>query len=193
MEASAVRRRPVAVAPALRRALLAPIGLCLLAAAGPALAAERMMSFDPESADAKRLTGNGLTVVFRTLITSQKVIKVMATAVPAVAELNPASESALGSLRKASLGSLYAVNDKADQGAAYVRAFCPGSKRLWLSFNRVSRYPLQVRAFGDDPKAGGQLRQCADMTFSFRGEWALPGRGPPDPMEDDHVHDKEPF
>lgn len=176
-----------------RAALALLAGLGVAVAVGPATAAERMMSFNPDSPDARRLTGSGLTVVFRTLLTSQKVTKVMATAVPAVAELQPASERELGDLRGASLGSLYSVNAKADQGAAYVRAFCPGSIRLWLSFNRVSRYPLRMRAFGDDPKAPGQVRQCADMTFSFKGEWALPGRGPPDPMEDDHIHDNEPF
>lgn len=177
----------------MKRAVLALLTAGLIAAAGPVLAAEQMMSFNPDSPDARRLTGAGLTVVFRSRLTSQKVEKVMATAVPAVAELKPASERELGALSKASLGGLYAVDAKADQGAAYVRAFCPGSTKLWLSFGKVSRYPLQVRAFGDDPKAGGQVRQCADMTFSFKGEWALPGRGPPDPMENDHMHDNDPF
>ena len=38
--------------------------LAVLLTAGPALAAERMISFDPVSPDAKRLTGAGITVRF---------------------------------------------------------------------------------------------------------------------------------
>ena len=84
-----------------------------------------------------------------------------------------------------------AIDPRAGQGAAYVRAFCPGSTKAWLSFSRISRYPLSIKAFGDDPAAPGKARACADMTFRFRGEWALPGRGPPDPMEE--TRDLGPF
>lgn len=159
--------------------------------AGPALAAERMISYDPASDDAKRLTGRGVTVIFRTVLTRQRVVKILATAVPASAELKPASHSALGGLADRDLGALYEIDPKAGQGAAYVRAFCPGSTRVWLSFNRISRNPLHIKAFGDDPNAPGAARACADMTFRFRGEWALPGRGPPDPMEE--TRDLAPF
>jgi len=171
-----------------RAALL--LAILIAAAARPALAADHMFSFDPASDDARRLTGRGVTVMFKTRLTSQRVTKIMATAVPATAELRLVSDKVLGGLKAE--GQLYAIDPKAEQGAAYVRAFCPGSTKAWLAIGRVSRYPLNVRAFGDDPKApGGAARACADMTFTFKGEWALPGRGPPDPMEE--TRDLEPF
>ncbi|MBC7670427.1 MAG: hypothetical protein H7236_18680, partial [Gemmatimonadaceae bacterium] len=66
----------------------------------------------------------------------------------------------------------------------YIRAFCPGAKRLWLCFSRLATYrDLRVQAFGDDPK-GGATRVCGTLDFSFRGEWKLPNGKGPDPMED---------
>jgi hypothetical protein len=164
----------------------------ILALAPPALAETRMMSFDPASPDARRLTGAGVTVVFETRLGRQRVTKLLATAVPATAQLRPVSARALSGLKVADLGALYEIDAKAGQGAAYVRAFCPGSTKAWLSFSRISRYPLTVQAFGDDPRAtGGPARACAVMAFSFRGVLARPGRGPPDPMVE--TRDLEPF
>ena len=166
------------------------LGLALLT--GPAWAATHMMSFEPASPDAQRLTGRGVTVVFDARLLGQRVRKVMATAVPAVAQLTPAPERVLGGLKAPD--DLYAIDLKAGQGPAYVRAFCPGSTRAWLSVSRVSRYPLHIVAVGDDPKAPGQARACADMTFAFKGEWRVPRATPrPDPMEDDHIDDNIPF
>ncbi len=176
---------------ALRSLLLAALlaAFATIVSGGAALAADRMISFNPASDDARRLTGAGVTVMFKTRLTAQRVTKIMATAVPATAELSPVSDRVLGG-RKAP-GQLYAIDPQADQGPAYVRAFCPGSTKAWLSFSRISRYPLTVIAFGDDPKAPERARQCAAMTFTFKGEWALPSRGPPDPMEE--TRDLEPF
>jgi hypothetical protein len=175
-----------------RRAVrLALLAVAAAAVSGQALAAERMISFDPDSDEARRLTGRGVTVVFSSILTRQRVTKILATAVPASAELRPVSRGVLGGLDVEGLGALYAIDPRAGQGAAYVRAFCPGSTKAWLSFSRISRYPLSIKAFGDDPAAPGKARACADMTFRFRGEWALPGRGPPDPMEE--TRDLGPF
>lgn len=172
-----------------RLALLA--SALVLGAAGPAAAAERMISFDPDSADARRLTGRGVTVVFNSLLGRQRVVKIMATAVPATAELSAAPNRVLGELTAEAPGQLYAIDPGAGQGAAYIRAFCPGSTKAWLGFGRIGRYPLTIQAFGDDPARSGAVRKCAQMTFRFRGEWALPGRGPPDPMEE--TRDLSPF
>jgi hypothetical protein len=51
--------------------------------------------------------------------------------------------------------ALYEIDPKFEQGKIYIRAFCPGAKRLWLSFSRLAVYrDLRVQAFGDDPKGG---------------------------------------
>lgn len=159
--------------------------------AGPALAAERMISFEPVSPDARRLTGAGVTVLFTDRLVGQRVNRLLATAIPAQANLKRASAKALGSLQVENLGDLYAIDDKAAQGAVYVRAFCPGSKQAWLAFSRVGRGELTVQALGDDPAKAGAARLCATMVFRFKGEWALPPRTAPDPMEE--TRDLVPF
>ena len=171
------------------------IGLAASAMAGlvplsAAHAERKMYSYDPSSADAKRLTGAGLTVLFEKKLTRSTVTQVLATGVPAKARLIPGhgKDLALGGLA-AMAGvdagaDLYEVDPKFAQGKVYVRAFCPGSTRLWLSFSRLAVYhDLRVQAFGDDPK-GGPARVCGTLDFSYRGEWKLPGGNRPDPMED---------
>jgi hypothetical protein len=160
-------------------------------AAGPALAAQRMISFEPSSPDAKRLTGAGITVLFTDRLVGQRVNRLLATAIPAQANLKPASVGVLGGVKVASPGVLYAIDEKSAQGAAYVRAFCPGSKRAWLAIGPVRRAPLTIQALGDDPKGGRTARLCATMEFGFKGEWTLPPHTPPDPMEE--TRDLQPF
>jgi len=171
--------------------LLAGAVAAALLAAQPALAAERMITFDPVSPDARRLTGAGITVLFTDRLVGQRVNRLLATAIPAQANLKPVSAKALGSLRVDALGDLYAIDDKSAQGAVYVRAFCPGSKRAWLAFSRVGRGELTVQALGDDPANGAAARLCATMVFRFKGEWNLPPRTAPDPMEE--TRDLVPF
>ncbi len=162
-----------------------------LLTAQPVLAAERMISFEPVSPDARRLTGAGITVLFTDRLIGQRVNRLLATAIPAQANLKPASVRALGGLKVEPLGDLYAVDDKSAQGAVYVRAFCPGSKQAWLAFSRVGRGELTVQALGDDPAKPTQARLCATMMFRFKGEWTLPPRTAPDPMEE--TRDLVPF
>ena len=159
--------------------------------AGPALAAERMISFEPVSPDARRLTGAGITVMFTDRLIGQRVNRLLATAIPAQANLKSASPRGLGGLAVDKLGDLYAIDDKSAQGAVYVRAFCPGSKKAWLAFSPVGRGELTVQALGDAPAGGPQARLCATMVFRFKGEWALPPRTAPDPMEE--TRDLGPF
>ncbi len=162
-----------------------------LAVAPPALAATRMISFEPESPDARRLTGAGITVLFADRLRGQRVTRLMATAIPAQANLEPASDRSLGGLTIERPGVLYAIDEKTAQGATYVRAFCPGSKRAWIAIGPVGRGPLTVQALGDDPAGGKRARLCATMAFRFKGEWALPPRTAPDPMEE--TRDLEPY
>lgn len=164
---------------------------CLAAGtAGAAHAERRMYSYDPISADAKRLTGAGLTVLFDKKLTGTRIEKVLATGVPVQGRLIDGREKDLGpgGLKAISGGdadaALYEIDPKFEQGRIYIRAFCPGSKRLWLSFSKLAIHrDLRVQAFGDDPK-GGQARLCGTLDFSYRGEWKLPNGSLPDPMED---------
>ncbi|WP_421739810.1 hypothetical protein [Caulobacter sp.] len=159
-------------------------------------AERRMFSYDPISPDAKRLTGAGLTVLFEQGLLGVKPIKVLATGVPAQGLLIKGREKDLGPRGLAGLdgvdakADLYEVDPKAEQGKVYIRAFCPGATRLWLSFSNIAlRRDLRVQALGDVParagaEAPGQTRVCGTLDFSWRGEWKLPGGARPDPLED---------
>jgi hypothetical protein len=164
-------------------------------AVSAARAETRMFSYDPISPDAKRLTGAGVTILFNQgLLGGGRPIKVLATGVPAQAILKPGREKDLGPGGLKTMdrvdadASLFEVDAKAAQGKIYVRAFCPGSTRLWLSFSAlVPRRDLRIQAFGDDPQAAGpdaKARLCGTLDFSYRGEWRLPRNRTPDPMED---------
>jgi hypothetical protein len=169
--------------------------LAACALATTAQAERRMFSYDPISPDAKRLTGAGLTVLFDQGLMGARPIKVLATGVPAQGLLIKGKDRDLGPKGLAGLegvdadASLYEVDPKAEQGRVYIRAFCPGATRLWLSFSRIAvRRDLRIQALGDDPqKAGessGPARLCGTLDFSWRGEWKLPDGRRPDPMED---------
>lgn len=177
------------------------IVLAGLALSTAAHAERRMFSYDPISPDAKRLTGAGLTVLFDQGLLGAKPIKVLATGVPAQGLLMRGKESDLGPKGLAGLdgvdaeASLYEVDPKAEQGKIYIRAFCPGATRLWLSFSNIAtRRDLRVQAFGDNPKEPGpkepgpkepgKARVCGTLDFSWRGEWKLPKGARPDPLED---------
>jgi hypothetical protein len=172
-----------------RTSLKLALGLalaCLTTAAGVAHAERKMYSYDPISPDAKRLTGAGLTVLFDKKLTGTRVTKVLATGVPVQGRLIDGREKDLGpgGLKAMSGVDADAALYEIEQGKIYIRAFCPGATRLWLSFSRLAMHrDLRVQAFGDDPK-GGQSRLCGTLDFSFRGEWKLPSGNLPDPMED---------
>ena len=177
-------------------ALFAASAALNMAAASAAGAETRMFSYDPISADAKRLTGAGVTILFNQgFLGASRPIKVLATGVPAEARLKDGRQRDLGPGGLSAMdgvdadAALYEVDAKAAQGKIYVRAFCPGSTRLWLSFSTIAlRRDLRIQAFGDDPKAGGteggKARLCGTLDFSYRGEWRLPKDRRPDPMED---------
>lgn len=180
----------------MKQAIWGGVALALLAVT-TARAETRMFSYDPISPDAKRLTGAGVTILFNQgLLGSGRPVKVLATGVPAEARLRDGRQKDLGPGGLAAMAGvdadamLFEVDAKAAQGKVYVRAFCPGSTRLWLSFSTIAiRRDLRIQAFGDDPKAEApngekKARLCGTLDFSYRGEWRLPKNRAPDPMSD---------
>ena len=172
------------------RMVLAALAASLLAPAA-AHAADRMFSYDPVSPDAKRLTGRGLTFIFDKGLIGTRAKRVMATAVSAQAELKPVGDGVLGKGGREALsgdkveGGLYEVDLNRTQGKIYLRAWCPGSTRLWVAIPGFGySRPLNIVAVGDDPAHPGTTKVCARMAFAFKGEWKLPRRGAPDPMDD---------
>jgi hypothetical protein len=178
----------------LKAAVALAVACVAAGTAGSAHAERKMYSYDPISKDAKRLTGAGLTVLFDKKLTGTRVVKVLATGVPVQGRLIDGREKDLGPGGLKTMDgvdadvALYEIDPKFEQGKIYIRAFCPGSTRLWLSFSRLAVHrDLRIQAFGDNPKGSpdeGKARLCGTLDFSYRGEWKLPAGNHPDPMED---------
>lgn len=161
--------------------------LCLLPsclAPSLACAAERRFTFDSGSARAKALTGAGLTLTIdQGLLGGVRLKLVQATGVPVAAEIEPAQGADEAGIRallpkaEAKL-ALYQVNTTAQDGEVLSRAFCPGATRVWLAATPIAYgKPLTLWAVG---QGGGAKLLCAEMDFTWRGEWRLPpGRSPP--------------
>jgi hypothetical protein len=141
----------------------------------PRHAERRMFSYDPISPDAKRLTGAGLTVLFDQGLLGAKPADQGAghrRAGPGPADdgrkkdLGPGGLAGLEGVDADA--SLYEIDPKAEQGKIYIRAFCPGATRLWLSFSGIAtRRDLRIQAFGDTPK--GRARPGSAARWTSRG------------------------
>ena len=63
-------------------------------------------------------------------------------------------------------------------GAVLVSAFCPGATQVWLAVTPIAYgKPLTLWAVGQGGGADKVL--CAEMGFTWRGEWRLPATRPP--------------
>ena len=164
--------------PALVVSLFAAAGV--LATAGQAQAARRMFSYDPDNAPARVLADGGFTFVFEDrLMRGQRLRTILSSHDEAEAPLKPAEESDVGARLEALAGrklearDLYEIAQR-ENGAALVRAACPGADRAWLAFSALERdRDLTVEVFGHmaDTKTP---KHCATLKFRYRGEWRLP-------------------
>jgi hypothetical protein len=144
----------------------------------PAAAAVRIFSYDAADDGTRHVAGD-LTFQFDQRLIFTTILNIRSTEGRASADLKPADEHALGpgGLNRLIGGSaqerdLYEVKGDAE-GDELVHAFCPGSRRAWLSFGRlVEGRPLRVQVIGD--AAGGGAKLCHTLDFNFRGEWKLP-------------------
>lgn len=166
--------------PSFRRLAPALAGMAVLVAAVPSTAAtKRMVTYDSASPEARRLTGAGLTFVFTRTLLRQRVLAVRATAVPVGVIPEPLRDS--DTIRRldglmgedAGTGTLYAIDPAKAEGRVMIQAFCPGATSGWLAISPIAHNrALRVHAFGAD--AAGQMRLCAVMDFTWRGEWRMP-------------------
>jgi hypothetical protein len=182
----------------MRTRLGAVVGLaCLLvlALAGPAAAVKRMYSYDSANKLTEQMTESGLTFVFNRSLMSTRVTELIETNDIGQADLRPASPSVLGPGGLAALigqgaheRDLYEIVPR-DDGAALIRALCPGADRAWLAFGplRVDQ-PLRIHALGHDP-ATGRSRKCITLDYSFHGQWALAPPPLPQPDRTDRFND----
>jgi len=166
-----------------------------LAAAGQAVAAKKVYSYDSASPLTQKMTENGVTFVFDKGLMTQKVLKLIETHDVGQADLKPASEHDLGPGgltaligREAHERDLYEITPKGD-GIALRRALCRGSDRAWLAFGKLKvGEDLRVQALGHDPVTGA-THLCMTLDYSFHGEWALPPVDLPQPDRTDRFND----
>lgn len=73
--------------------------------------------------------------------------------------------------------TLYTIPTTGD-GRPLGRALCPGADQTFLVVGSVRAVrPLVIHAVGRWPD--GQFRHCVQLSYSYRGEWALPPRQSP--------------
>ncbi|MGH7025558.1 MAG: hypothetical protein ACREEB_18480 [Caulobacteraceae bacterium] len=167
--------------PVSKRARDSALALALVLAATSARAAIRQFSYDPADAETRAAAGPVTLVINQTMF-GTRVLKLRSTLAKATADLARADIGALGRDAwsravgaKAPERDLYRILP-GDDGAAFIAALCPGSKRGWLALTSV-RYGDDVQAvvIGDDP-AGGPARRCRALNFTFHGEWRAPSQ-----------------
>ena len=156
------------------RALAVAVLIAVLAASSPAEAAVRLFSYDPADSNTRRTSG-ALTFEFSQGVIRTRVRRVSATLGQASAPVREANDRDLGASLTAIIGDtagerdLYEVLPE-NEGAAMIRAFCPGAARAWLAMGRIrANMPLRVHVLG--APQGGQARVCVTLNFEFRGEW----------------------
>jgi len=159
-----------------------------------ALAGRMIYSYDSATPLTQKMTENGLTFVFDKHIMSTRVVKLVETQDVGEADVRPASEHDLGGSKAKLMGSnqadnhdLYEIVQTGD-GAALVRALCPGAVRGFLAIGPLKPdRDLKVYAFGRD--AAGAARFCMTLDYSFHGAWALPPTELPQPDRTDRFND----
>lgn len=177
--------------------LAAPIAavIAVLAAAGPALAARHIFSYDSLTPVTERVTETGLSFIFDKGLTGVNVRRILETHDIGAADLRPASESALG---RGGIGALvgpdtrerdlYEITDL-ENGKALRHALCAGADHVWLAFGRLKvGQDLRIRALGHDPVTG-RTRLCVTLDFGFHGEWLAPTPIEPQPDRTDRFND----
>ncbi|RZJ30249.1 MAG: hypothetical protein EON85_05390 [Brevundimonas sp.] len=162
----------------MRRFLIAL--LTFSAVAGPAAAETRYLAYDASDRVTQALT-RGITLEGdRGLFGAITVRRIISTSNRGSADIRiggpDAARRALP--RGASETILYTVSPEGD-GRGLSRALCPGSEQAYLVLARVRLgRPLTAQAIGR--WADGTYRHCVTLSYSWRGEWALPPASGPD-------------
>ena len=150
--------------------------LTVTALAGSASAGDtRYLAFDAADRVTRAMT-QGLTFeVERGLFGAIRVERIYSTTNRGQAEITrggPAEvRSALPEDARAAV-HVYQVADQGD-GPRLVRALCPTADAAWLVTERVRlARPLTIQVVGRWPD--GTYRHCVQLSYSWRGEWALP-------------------
>ena len=157
------------------RRLIPVLALTLLAT--PAAADTRFLAYNPADRITTALTRGVTLEVERGLFGAVRVNRIISTTAQGSADIRRGGPSqALSVLPEgAEERAVYSIALEGD-GRGLARALCPGSDEAFLVVGRVrAGRPMTMHGVGR--WADGQYRHCVELSYNYRGEWALPPRG----------------
>ncbi|MFN3354071.1 MAG: hypothetical protein ACK4Z5_10720 [Brevundimonas sp.] len=159
------------------RLSLAVIAL-FLAAAAPAKAETRFFSYDPADRLTRALTGELTFQVDLGLFGRTTLRRIYSTSRTGFADVRVGGPDEVRRALGADVAetSVYAISPEG-HGRPLSRALCPGSEEAWLVFAPIrAARPTSARAVGR--WSDGRFRECARLSWTFRGEWSALPAGP---------------
>ncbi|CAN5404681.1 hypothetical protein BH10PSE1_BH10PSE1_35230 [soil metagenome] len=160
-----------------RRVIL--IALALLIATPVVAGARRYLAYDASDQITRALTRGVTLEVERGLFGAVAVRRILSTSSRGSATIESGGpDQARRALPEGSgETTLYTIPETGD-GRPLARALCPGADQTFLVVGSVRAVRLLVmHAVGRWPD--GQFRHCAQLSYSYRGEWALSPRREP--------------
>ena len=153
--------------------------IALLLLATPAAADTRYLSFDASDRVTTALT-RGITLeVDRGLFGAITVRRIISTSARGAADIRKGGPEQARSVlpEGASETAVYSIDTQGD-GRGLARALCPGASETYLVVGRV-RVGRAMTMHGVGRWPDGNFRHCVALSYSYRGEWALPPRSAP--------------
>lgn len=148
--------------------------LALIAVAGPAAAETRYLAYDAADRVTQALTRGVTLEADRGLFGSISVRRIISTSQRGAADIRRGGPDAVRRVLPAGSteSAVYHITPEGD-GRGLSRALCPGSEEVWLVAGRVRMArPLTLHAVGR--WSDGAYRHCVQLSYSWRGEWAMP-------------------
>jgi hypothetical protein len=158
------------------RPTLIPTVLLISAVALPAAADVRFLSYDASDRVTNALTRGVTLEVERGLFGAVAVRRIISTTSRGSARIERGGpDEVLDVLPDAAVERrIYTVPTDGD-GRPLGRALCPGADQTFLVVGRVRAVrPFTMQAVGRWPD--GKYRHCVTLSYTYRGEWALPSR-----------------
>ena len=150
--------------------------LALSALATPAAAGTTYLAYNPSDRITTALT-RGLTLeVHKGLFGAVAIRRIISTTTRGSADIQIGGPDQARRVLPDGSGetTVYTIPAEGD-GRPLARALCPGADQTYLVVGLVRAVrPLTMQAVGRWPD--GQFRHCVQLSYDYRGEWALPPR-----------------
>ncbi|HYC99041.1 hypothetical protein [Brevundimonas sp.] len=165
----------------MRSLVTATLVIAALAAAGPAAAETRYLAYDAADRVTQALTRGVTLEADRGLFGAISVRRIISTSQRGAADIRRGGPDAVRRALPAGSteSAVYHIAPEGD-GRGLTRALCPAADEAWLVLGRVSLgRPLTLHAVGR--WSDGAYRHCVQLSYAWRGEWAMPpAQGPDD-------------